>query len=112
MTDDEVTRTVTDAVLELCCREGTLKERLSAATQTFDRILLLLHRQDRWPNPLLQRAEEIDVDLHSQIACWRTTADCHEAGAARRLAERLLQLYADVQQACHSANNYGARLQS
>lgn len=90
---------MTDVMLDLCCREGTLQERLSLASQNFDRVLLLLRRDDRWPNPLLQRAEEIDIDLYWQIACWRTNSDRHQAIAARRMTERMLHLYADLQRA-------------
>ena len=106
MIDDELRTAVTDAMLELCCRDGTLKERLLESTHKLDLVIHLLLQHERWPSSLLQRAEEIDIDLHSQVNLQSTNVEYHEAAAARCLAERILHLYSDVQRVYHDSNDH------
>jgi len=105
MTDDELALTMADVMLDLCCRHGTIKERFLFANEEFDRVLELLRKNERWPDCFLHRAEEIGVELHWQLACIGASLERHEALAMRRLAEKMLILYADVQRAGHNARD-------
>lgn len=97
MVDHELTRALTDAVLELCCRDGALNERLLAAAEKLD---LYLPRHERRPGIMLQRAQELQDELHAHrdlapiLGCWNATT-------AQRLAERVLHLYAELQATWH-----------
>jgi len=97
MVDHELMRALTAAVLELCCRDGVLNERLVAAAEKLD---LYLPWHDRQPGATLQRAQKLLDELHAHSdltpipGCWNATT-------AQRLAERVLHLYAELQATWH-----------
>lgn len=97
MVDHELIRAVTDAVLELCCRDGGLNERLATAAEKLD---LYLPWHDPRPGVLLQRANALRDEL---LAHRDPTpiADCWNNTTAQRLAERVLHLYAELQATVH-----------
>ncbi len=97
MLDHELTRALTDAVLELCCRDGGLNERLVAAGEKLD---LYLPRHERRPGVLLQRAQELRDELHAH-GDLTLILGCGNAITAQRLAERVLHLYAEIQATWH-----------
>jgi hypothetical protein len=93
MVNRDLMRSVTDAALELCCGNADLRGRLAFAVRALNVVLI---RQENWPARLRQRAQEISDDLSLGGTPEKTIATC-EPQAARRLAERILQLYADCQ---------------
>jgi hypothetical protein len=95
MVNRDLTRCVTDAALELCCGNADLKGRLLLAVRALDVVLI---RQEHWPASLRQRAQEISDELNLGGMPEQTIAN-FDSQAARRLAERILQLYADCQTA-------------
>lgn len=99
MVDPEVLRSISAAAEELACREGPLRERLAAAARKLDAAL---PRRDRWPGPLLQRAQQIKSEL-SSAGSFEATLHTMDQALAERLAERILHLYADFQVAACTA---------
>ncbi|MGE5190988.1 MAG: hypothetical protein ACM3U2_00710 [Deltaproteobacteria bacterium] len=100
MIDHELMRALTDAVRELCCRDGALNERLLAAAEKLD---LYLPRHERRPGALLQRAQELQDELHD-LRDLAPITGAWNATTAQRLSERLLHLYAELQATwCHDA---------
>jgi len=97
MVDHELTRALSDAVLELCCRDEALSQRLVAATAKLD---LYLPRHERRPGIMRQRAHELLRELHAHsgltpiIGRWNLTT-------AQRLAERVVHLYSELQAIWH-----------
>jgi len=96
MISQELKRSVTDAALELCCGNADLKGRLLFAVRALNVILV---QPKDWPAILRQRAQEISDELNVGGMPERTIAGM-DSQSARRLAERILQLYAD----CHIAS--------
>lgn len=99
MIDPELLRSIGSAAEELACRDGPLRERLAAAAHKLDAAL---PRRDRWPGPLLQRAQQIRSEL-SSAGSFEATVHAMGQAAAERLAERILHLYADFQVAAGEA---------
>ena len=99
MVDPELLRYISSAAEELACRDGPLRERLAAAARKLDAAL---PRRDRWPGPLLQRAQQIQSEL-SSAGSFEATVHTMEQVVAERLAERILHLYADLQVAACEA---------
>ena len=95
MVDSELMRCVTDAAVELCCGNAALKERLVFAVRALNVVLI---RQEIWPVRLRQRAQEISDELKLRGTPEQTIAVI-DSQSARRLAERILRLYADCQTA-------------
>jgi hypothetical protein len=96
MLNSDLMRSVTDAVLELCCGNADLKGRLLFAVRALNVVLI---RKEDWPAILRPRAQEISDELNRGGSPEQTISDI-EPQSARRLAERILQLYAD----CHAAS--------
>jgi hypothetical protein len=95
MIDNNLLRSVTDAAVELCCGDAMLKDRLQSAVHALDVVLVV--RED-WPVMLRQRAQEIADELKTRGHSEKTIA-AMDSQAARRLAERILHLYADCRTA-------------
>jgi hypothetical protein len=93
MIEKNLLRSVTDAVLELCCADVLLKDRLLSAVRALNTVLV---RREDWPVPLRRRAQEIADELNSRGAPEQVIA-AMDFQSARRLAERILHLYADCQ---------------
>ena len=91
MVDPELLRFISSAAEELACRDGPLRERLAAAARKLDAAL---PRRERWPGPLLQRAQQFQSEL-SAAGSFEATVHTMDEAAAERLAERILHLYAD-----------------
>ena len=91
MINSDLLRSVTDAALELCCGDADLKGRLLSAARALNVVLI---RQEDWPARLRQRAQEIADQLSVRGTPEQTIAAV-DLQTARRLAERILQLYAD-----------------
>lgn len=91
MIDPDLMRCVTDAALELCCGNAELQGRLSSAVRALKVVLI---RQDDWPAALRRRAQQILDELNRHGTPEQTLAAI-DPQSARRLAERILQLYAD-----------------
>jgi len=96
MLNSDLMRSVTDAALELCCGNSDLKGRLLFAVRALNVVLI---RKEDWPAILRRRAQEISDELHRGGSPDQTISGI-EPQTARRLAERILQLYAD----CHAAS--------
>ena len=99
MVDPELLQCISWAAQELACREGPLRERLAAAARKLNAALT---RRERWPGPLLQRAQQIQSELSSAGGFEATVHTMNEV-TAERLAERILHLYADFQVAAREA---------
>jgi hypothetical protein len=95
MVNDELMRSVADAAIELCCGNADLTGRLLFAVRALNVALI---RQEEWPAMLRRRAQEISDELKVGGTPERTIATI-DPQSARRLAERILQLYAD----CHAS---------
>lgn len=93
MIKSDLVRCVTDAALELCCGEAGLKDRLLSAVRALNVVLI---RHEDWPPELRQRAQEISDELKVGGTPDATVAAIDQQ-SARRLAERILKLYADCQ---------------
>lgn len=91
MIDKDLMRSIADAAVELCCGNAGLKERLTFALRALDVALI---RRQEWPGLLRRRAQEISDELHGHPTPEHAVAAMDPQGA-RRLAERILQLYAD-----------------
>jgi hypothetical protein len=96
MMNSDLMRSVTDAARELCCGNADLKGRLLLAVRALNVVLI---RKEDWPAILRLRAQEISDELKSGGTPEQTIFDM-DAQSARRIAERILQLYAD----CHAAS--------
>jgi hypothetical protein len=96
MVNPELMRSVTDAALELCCGNADLKGRLLFAVRALNVVLI---RHEDWPLILRRRAQEISDEVNLGGTPERTVATI-DLQSARRLAERILQLYAD----CHASS--------
>jgi hypothetical protein len=96
MVEKELLRSVTDSVLQLCCGDENLKGRLLSAVRALNVVLI---RREVWPAMLLQRAQEISDELNAQGTPEQAIL-AMDPQSARRLAERILQLYSD----CHVAS--------
>ncbi|HEY3969164.1 MAG TPA: hypothetical protein VGM05_31730 [Planctomycetaceae bacterium] len=99
MINEDLLRSVTDAAMELCCGNANLKGRLLFAVRALNVVLI---REENWPAILRRRAQEISDELSVGGDPERTIA-LLDGPASRRLAERILQLYAD----CHAAATVG-----
>ena len=97
MLDKDLMRSVTDAAVELCCGNAGLKERLAFSVRALNVALI---RAEDWPGLLRRRAQEISEALHGHPTLEQTVG-AMDPQAARRLAERILQLYAD----CHAVSS-------
>lgn len=97
MIDKDLMRSVTDAAVELCCGNAGLKERLAFSVRALDVALI---RAEDWPGMLRRRAQEISDELRRHPTPEQAVGAL-DPQAARRLAERILQLYAD----CHAASS-------
>ncbi len=95
MVDKTLMRSVTDAVLELCCSDHDLKNRLASAVRSLKTALV---RREDWPLKLRQRAQDIADELDFQQTPEQLIA-AMDSQSARRLAERILHLYADCRAA-------------
>ena len=95
MISSDLMRSVTDAALELCCGNADLKARLLFAVRALNIVLI---RKEDWPAILRLRAQEISDEL-SRGGTPEQTISNIDAQTARRIAERILQLYADCQAA-------------
>ena len=95
MISSDLVRSVTDAALELCCGNADLKGRLLFAVRALNVVLI---RKEDWPPILRRRAQEISDDLNSR-GNPELTISTIDGQSARRIAERILQLYADCQAA-------------
>jgi len=95
MISSDLMRSVTDAALELCCGNADLKTRLLFAVRALNVVLI---RKEDWPAILRVRAQEISDEL-SRYGTPEQTISNLDAQSARRIAERILQLYADCQAA-------------
>jgi hypothetical protein len=93
MVNPELMRSVTDAAVELCCGNADLKGRLLFAIRALNVVLI---RHEDWPLILRRRAQEISDEFNLGGTPERTIATI-DPQSARRLAERILQLYADCQ---------------
>ena len=93
MNNVDLKRCITDAALELCCGNGDLKGRLLLAYRALNVVLI---RQETWPLKLRQRAQEISNELTRDATPEQAIAALDVQGS-RRLAERILHLYADCQ---------------
>jgi hypothetical protein len=91
MIDSSLTRSVTDAAVELCCGDSLLKPRLLSAVRALNTALV---QRENWPPMLRQRAQDVADELNACGAPEQAIA-AMDAHAARRLAERILHLYAD-----------------
>jgi len=91
--NSDLIRSVTDAALELCCGNADLKGRLLLANRALNVVLI---RPENWPLMLRRRAQEISDELNAHGTPEQTIAVI-DSQSARRLAERILQLYADCQ---------------
>lgn len=91
MIDRHLLRSVTDAILELCCSDAALKDRLLSAVRALNVVLI---RREDWPVALRQRAQDIADELNSHGTPEQAIA-AMDLQSARRLAERILHLYAD-----------------
>lgn len=96
MINSDLMRSVSDACLELCCGNADLKGRLLFAVRALNIVLI---RKEDWPAILRRRAQEISDELNRGGTPEETISKIDLQGA-RRLAERILQLYAD----CHAAS--------
>jgi len=94
MIEKELMRSVTDAAVELCCGDAGLKDRLESAVRALNVVLI---RREDWPAALRRRAQEISDELNVAVPPETTIATIDHQ-TARRLAERILKLYAD----CHA----------
>jgi hypothetical protein len=93
MINVELKRCITDAAVELACGNGDLNGRLLSAVRAL-RIVLI--REEIWPPILRHRAQEISDDLNRGGTPEETIAAL-DMQSSRRLAERILHLYADCQ---------------
>ncbi|MGE5194409.1 MAG: hypothetical protein ACM3U2_18120 [Deltaproteobacteria bacterium] len=93
MVDNDLMRSVTDAALELCCGDAVLKDRLLLAVRALNVVLI---RPETWPAALRRRAQEISDELNGSGTPEQTIAKL-DPQSVRRLAERILQLFADCQ---------------
>jgi len=89
--DKNLKRAIKNATLELCCGDRTLKERLAAAIQTLDGFL---GKREAWPPGLQARMQDIS-DVLKSAGLNADVVGLMDASDARRLAERILHLYAD-----------------
>lgn len=96
MVEKELMRSVSDAVLALCCGNEALHGRLLAAVRALN---VSLQRREDWPAMLRRRAQEISDEL-AKHGTPEESVSTMDIQTARRLAERILHLYAD----CHRAN--------
>jgi hypothetical protein len=91
MIDKRLKNSLKVAVLELCCGDQPLRDRLKCAIRTLDGFL---GQREAWPAVLYSRAQDISDELNSA----QTTEAAIEAldlPGVQRLAERILHLYAD-----------------
>lgn len=95
MIEKDLIRSVNDATLLLCCGDEPLKERLLSAIRALN--VTLNQRQD-WPVMLRRRAQDILDELNSAVTP-EAAITAMDSQSARRLAERILHLYADCQAA-------------
>ena len=95
MISTDLMRSVTDAALELCCGNADLKGRLLFAVRALNIVLI---RKEDWPPILRRRAQEISDELSSGGTPEQTISSM-DGQSSRRIAERILQLYADCQAA-------------
>ena len=101
MAEDELLQRVTEAVLQLCCGDSALKDRLLSAVRALN---VALERREDWPAILRRRAQQISDELRAQGTVELTIAAL-DAQSARRLAERILHLYSDCQIASSKGNS-------
>ncbi|HLJ12557.1 MAG TPA: hypothetical protein VKU82_15285 [Planctomycetaceae bacterium] len=95
MISSDLMRSVTDAALELCCGNADLKGRLLLAVRALNVVLI---RKEDWSPILRRRAQEISDEL-GRGGTPEQTISSTDVQSARRIAERILQLYADCQAA-------------
>lgn len=84
------------ATRELCCGDQPLRERLGAAILSLDGFL---GKREAWPAALYIRAQDISDALKADNAS-ELAIESMDFPQVQRLAERILNLYAD----CHSAS--------
>lgn len=89
--DNQLKQAIKVATLELCCGNGTLRDRLAFAVRSLDGYL---GQRESWPPALMIRAQNISDALKSAESAEAAIAQM-DASALRRLAERILHLYAD-----------------
>lgn len=92
--DKHLKEAIKVAALELCCGDQLLRERLRSAIRALDRFL---GRREAWPDALYARVQDVSDKLKSADT-GEIAVDRMSISDVRRLAERILQLYAD----CHS----------
>ena len=93
MINVELKRCIKDAAVELACGNDDLKGRLLLALRAL-RIVLI--REEIWPLILRRRAQEIIDELNRGGTPEQMIASL-DMQSSRRLAERILHLYADCQ---------------
>lgn len=93
MINADLKRCITDAAVELSCGNDDLKGRLTLAVRAL-RIVLI--RDEMWPPILRRRAQEISDELNRGGTPEQTIGSL-DIQSSRRLAERILHLYADCQ---------------
>ena len=91
MINPDLKRCITDAAVELACGNDDLKGRLLLAIRALQIVLI---RDELWPPILRRRAQEISDDLNRGGTPGQTI-DSLDMQSSRRLAERILHLYAD-----------------
>jgi hypothetical protein len=97
MLETELLRSVTDAVLALCCGDESLRDRLWTAVRSLN---VVLQRREAWPPMLHRRAQEISEEF-ADFGTPEEAISKMDLQSARRLAERILHLYAD----CHRVDS-------
>ncbi len=93
MINVDLKRCITDAAVELSCGNDDLKGRLMLA---FRALRIVLIRDEMWPPILRRRAQEISDELNRGGTPEQTIGSL-DMQSSRRIAERILHLYAD----CH-----------
>lgn len=91
MSDKHLQECIKHAALELCCGDDPFKNRLASAVRRLEESLTL--RED-WPAELRRRAQDISDELRCDTAP-NAPMYAMDFTTAQRLAERILNLYAD-----------------
>lgn len=91
--DQGLKKAVKAATMELCCADALLKDRLLRAMRVLDSFL---GPRENWPPAMYSRAQDISDALKSGDSV-DATIEGMDLSDVRRLAERILHLYAECQ---------------
>lgn len=89
--DKNLKKAVKAATFELCCGDGRLRDRLISAMRVLDSFL---GPREEWPPAIYSRAQDISDALKSNETI-DVVIENLELPVVRRLAERILHLYAE-----------------